>query len=74
MKKNGGGSDFSSHKNGGVGKIGSLVLKKVVSIFFILTNTFQCYLSLSIWCVCVFCLFTPFLSVLFVFHSKNLVL
>ena len=25
-------------------------------------------------CVCVFCLFTPFLSVLFVLHRKNLVL
>ena len=25
-------------------------------------------------CVCVFCLFTPFLSVLFLFYRKNLVL
>ena len=37
-------------------------------------HSFQCYLSLSVWCVCVFCLFTPFLSVLFVFHRKNFVL
>ena len=36
---------------------------------------FQCYFSQSVWCVCVcvFCLFTPFLSALFVFHRKNLV-
>ena len=32
----------------------------------------QCYISLSVWCV--FCSFTPFLSVLFVFHRKSLVL
>ena len=31
-------------------------------------------LSFSKCLVCVFCLFTPFLSVLFVFHRKNLVL
>ena len=30
---------------------------------------FQSYLSLSVWCV--FCSFTPFLSVLFVFHRNN---
>ena len=29
----------------------------------------HCYLSLSVWCV--FCSFTLFLSVLFVFHRKN---
>ena len=48
-----------------------------VSIIFIPVNPFH-YLSLSFWCVCVyacvFCLFTPFLSVLFVFHRRNLVL
>ena len=32
----------------------------------------QCYISLSVWCV--FCSFTPSLSVLFVFHRKSLVL
>ena len=32
----------------------------------------QCCLSLSVWCL--FCSFTPFLSVLFVLHRKNLVL
>ena len=51
-----------------------------VSRIFILTNPFQCYLFRSVSClcvyvcVCVFCLFTPFLSELFVFHRKNLVL
>ena len=53
----------------------TVVLKKGVTLIFILTNPFQCYLSLSVWfvcvCVCVFCLFTPFLSVLIVFHWKN---
>ena len=29
---------------------------------------------LDIWCACVFCLFTPFSSVLFVFHGNNLLL
>ena len=53
MKKRGGGSDFS-HKNGGVGKIGGIVLKKEeVALIFILTNPFQCYLSRNVWCVCV---------------------
>ena len=64
-----GGSDFSSQKNGWVGKIsgGEGVLKKRgVSLIFILTNPFQCYRSLSVCCVCGFCSFTPFLSVLLV--------
>ena len=70
---------------GRVGKIGAFFKKKAegegaVSLIFILTNPFQCYLSLSVWCVCVcvcvcvFCLFAPFISILFVFHRKNLVL
>ena len=51
----------------GVGKIGGC-FKKVDITYFLLTNPFQCL-------VCVFfCLFTSFLSVLFVFHRKNLVL
>ena len=51
MKKRG-GSDFSN-KNGGVGKIGGIVLKKAeVALIFILTNMFQCYLSRNVWCVC----------------------
>ena len=57
-------------KKKGVCKIGRVVVKRGVSIIFILTNPFQCYISLSVWCVCVcvFCLFTPFVSVLFMFH------
>ena len=63
------GLDFSLEKS--VGKIGGS-LKKGVTLIFILGNPFHCYLSLSVRCV--FCLFTPFLSVLFVFNRKNLVL
>ena len=44
---NRGSSDFSSHKNGEDGKIVGVVLRKGVSLIFILTNPFQCYLSLS---------------------------
>ena len=49
------GSDFSSHKNGGVQKIGGVVLKKVgVSPLFVLTSTvlsfFECLVCA---CVCV---------------------
>ena len=61
----GGGSDFS-HKNGGVDNIAGVVLiKEGVLLIFIITNPFECYLSLNVWCfyVCVFCLFAPFLSV-----------
>ena len=47
-KRGGGGSEFS-HKKGGVG-----VLKKGVSLTFILTSSFQCYLSLNVWCACLF--------------------
>ena len=42
-----------------------------ISLIFILTSPFQCYLTLSVY---FFCLFTTFLSVLFIFHRKNLVL
>ena len=47
-----GGSDFS-HKKGGVGKIGAggVLLKKGGGITYFHTNSFQCYLSLSVWCV-----------------------
>ena len=62
-----------SHKKGEVGKIGS-ILKAGVSLVFILTNSIQCYLFLSVWCVCVFCLFTPFLSIFFMFYRNNLIL
>ena len=63
-------SDFA-HIKGGVGKIGGCFRKGGVITYFHI-NPFQCYLHLSVWCVC--CLFTPFLSVLFLFHRKNLVL
>ena len=67
-------SDFSSNKNGGVGKMGEIVLKKGVSLIFVLTNLFQCYLSLSVWCVFVyvFCLFAPFLSVLLIISLNSI--
>ena len=68
-----GGSDFP-HKKGGVGKIGWAVLIKVESLFFILNDLFQWYLSLSDSYMYVFCFFTPFLSVFFVFQQKKLVL
>ena len=72
-----GGSDFS-RKKGGVVEIGMVVLKMGgVLLIVILINTFQCYLSLIVWCLSVyvymFCLYVPFLLVLFVFHRKNLV-
>ena len=50
------------------------VLRKEVSLIFLLTNSFQCYLFECLVCICVFCLFTLFLSVLFVFQGKNLLL
>ena len=55
-----------------------MAFHSTLSLIFILTNPFQCYFSLSQWCVCVcvsvcvcvcvcvcmFCLFTPFGSIL----------
>ena len=75
-----GGSDFF-HKTRGVGKIGAqggggwgCFKREGVSVMFKLTlsSVFFQYLSVCLVCVCV--LFTPFPSVLFVFHRKNLVL
>ena len=40
-----------------------------LSLIFILTNPFQCYVSLSNWW-CVFCLFTPYLSIIFAFREN----
>ena len=63
----GGGSDFF-HKMGGVGKIDEGYLKEGgISLINVRTNPYQCFLSLSVWFVCAFCLFTPFVLVLFVF-------
>ena len=58
-----GGSDFS-YKDGAVGKIDGVVLKKDVSLIFILTNPFQCYLSLSVWCVRVLFIYTISISII----------
>ena len=47
----------------------TVVLKKGVTLIFILTNPFQCYLSLSVWfvcvcvCVCVLFIYTISISV-----------
>ena len=70
-------------KREGLVKQGGLFEKTGYHLYFY-SNSFQCYLSLSVCCVCVcvcvcvcmcvFCLFRPFLSVLFVFHRKNQVL
>ena len=46
----GGGSDFS-HKNGGVGKIGGVFVKRRGGYHFLLYKHFMCYLSLSVVCV-----------------------
>ena len=62
LKKGGEGSDFS-HKKGGIGKIGGCFKKGGVSLVFILTDSFQCYLSLSVCCVCVFVLFIYTISI-----------
>ena len=48
-------------------KQGSCFIKGQVSLIYVLTNPFQCYLSECLVCMCVFCLFTPFSSVLLVF-------
>ena len=46
------GSPDFHHKKGGVCKIG-IILKRKVSLIFILINPFQCYLSECLVCVCV---------------------
>ena len=67
------GPDFSSYKNEGVGKIGGVVLKRrAVSLIFVLTLSSVIFLWVFGVCVCVclFCLFTPFLLVLFVSQEE----
>ena len=44
-------------------KIGG-VLKKGVSVIFILTNAFQCYLSQSVWYVCVLFVYAISISII----------
>ena len=46
------GVSDSPHKKKLVDKMIEVVLKKGVPLIFILTNPFQFYLSLSVWCVC----------------------
>ena len=86
QKKGGGGSDFSD-KNGGVGKIGVIVLKKGSITYFYTYYPFpvlsfpECLVCVCVCvhvCVCV-CfvylhIYTISISVLFVFHRKNLIL
>ena len=64
-------SDFSNKNGGGGGcfKKGGITCFHTSLLFPVLTFA-EC---LVCECVCVFCLFTPFLSVLFVFYRKNLV-
>ena len=60
-----GESDFSSHNNGRVGKRGEVVLKKGGrGITYLHTNPFQCYLSMSVWHVCVLLIHTIFISII----------
>ena len=66
------GSDVPIIREGLV-KQGRVALKKGVSLIFILTNPFQCYLSLSVWCMFVFCLFTPFVAVYLCFKEPSLI-
>ena len=67
-----GGSDFY-HKNGRVCNIwGKLFLKGVYHLYSYYLSLFS-VIFLNIWC-CVFCVFAPFPSVLFVFHANNVLL
>ena len=45
-----------SHKKGGIGKKGDCFKREEITYFH--TNPSQCYLSLSVWYVSVFCLLT----------------
>ena len=66
------GSDIF-HKKRGVGKIGGCFKKGGITYFY--TNPFLVLaFSECVVRVCVCCLFTPFPSVLFVSHWKNIVL
>ena len=68
-------SDYSSHKKRRVGKMGGVFLKKGgggggggggshTNTNVILTNPFQCYLSLSVWCVSVLFIYTIPVSII----------
>ena len=67
-----GGSDFS-YKKGAVGKIGGkVVLKKGVSLIFVLSNPYQCYLPLGVWYVCVLFIYTTISTSIICISKKNL--
>ena len=65
--------DPSYKRFGGVGKIWGGYFKNWWLILIFNFNSFQCYLFLSVWFVCIY-LFTLLLSISLVFHWKNLVL
>ena len=58
LQKGGGGcvQIFTIKSEGLVKQEEGGVLKKGVPLIFVLTNPSQCYLSLSVWCVFMFCL------------------
>ena len=68
LSKNEGGSDFS-HKKRGVGKIGRLLLKKR-GITYFHTEPFSCYLSFTVWCVCVLSIYIFNISILCVLQEE----
>ena len=70
FSKKRGGSDFC-HKMGGVDKTGGLVNKRRVPLTFILTNPFQCYFSLRVWCVCMCVLFIYTISISIIYVSQE---
>ena len=61
---------FGKFQKRGVGKIGRVVIKRGVSLIFILTNPFQCYISLSVWCVRVLFIYTISISIICVSQEK----
>ena len=66
-----GGSDFH-HEKGDACKIGGGSFKKEGITLYLLT--FSSGIFLNGWCVCLFCVFATFPSVLFAFHVKNALL
>ena len=73
-KGGGGGGSYFSHKKKGVGKIKVIVFKVGGTTYFHINQPFP-MLSFFACLVClyVFCFFTPFLLVFFVYHRKKLV-
>ena len=73
-KKRGGIQIFPIKMEGLVKQLGILgvfFLKRGgLSLIFILTNPFQCYLSLSVWCVCVLFIYTVSISIICVSQEE----